>query len=1190
MYLKSLTLKGFKSFASSTTLEFEKGITCVVGPNGSGKSNVVDAMAWVMGEQGAKALRGASMQDVIFAGTATRPPLGRAEVSLTIDNTSGALPIDYTEVTITRTLFRNGTSEYAINGEQCRLLDIQELLSDTGMGRQMHVIVGQNQLGRILRSSAEDRRAMIEEAAGVLKYRRRKEKALRKLESTDANVQRLTDLTAEIRRQLKPLGRQAEAARRAAIIQADARDARLRLYADDLVSMQELLAREVADEAALRERRAEVESALAEMQAREAMLETQQREAAPLLQQASDVWFSLAGLRERTSGLSALAAERLRLLTDEVTDDQPVVRDPAELDAAARAARAQEHELGRQVEQERAALAQAVRLRADDESMLGEHDARVERAARAVADRREHLARLAGLVSAAESRVEARTVETDRLAGQHQAALDRATAAQAAFRELESTIADLDEGEVGLDAEHSRTVAALTNAQNALAAAEDDWRALDKRRGAAVARVEALKSALEQDGSLDLIEASQTLSAVLGPLADLVTVEAGAEAAVAAALGPLANAVAVSGRDAAAAAMRTVRGRAAGRASLLVLGVPAAPYPAAPAGARWVMDCVAGDAGARAALSHLLRGYVLVAGVDDAERVVAADPTLVAVTGDGDVLASAWASAGDTSASRLQMQAAYDAAAADLADLTAACERAQFEISAAQAARESAQEAADRTLARLHESDATMSAVAEQLGEHSSAIRNAQAEAQRIAQAMSDAAAARDEDAAAVVLLQEQLQQAQAEPEVRVPDEADRVALAEQVESARAAEVEARLAVRTTEERMRAAAAQADSFERAARESRSAIDRAVRRKEQRERGIVVARAVATGAQRLGAVIEATLARAEADRDRGQSESAARESELSDLRQRLRDLTAEHERLTDSVHRDDLARAEQRMRIEALQDKVLDEYGIEAETFIIEYGPQVLVPASQTSPADEEQASAGEPYPYVRHEQERRLAEAERGLALLGRVNPLALEEYAAMEERHKFLTDQLEDLRRGRADLMTIIAEVDERVREVFNDAFQATAAHFADLFPRMFPGGEGRMYLSDPEDLLSTGVEIEAKPAGKKPSTLTLLSGGESSMAAVAFLVAIFKARPSPFYVLDEVEAALDDVNLGRLIDVMRELKAMSQLIVITHQKRTMEVADALYGVSMRGDGLSVVIGQRLSDVHDDDREPAAV
>ncbi|MDX6275148.1 MAG: chromosome segregation protein, partial [Frankiales bacterium] len=344
MHLKSLTLRGFKSFASTTTLRFEPGITCVVGPNGSGKSNVVDAIAWVMGEQGAKSLRGGKMEDVIFAGAAGRAPLGRAEVVLTIDNTDGALPIDYAEVTISRIMFRNGGSEYAINGDPCRLLDVQELLSDSGIGREMHVIVGQGQLDAVLQAGPEERRGFIEEAAGVLKHRKRKEKALRKLDAMQANLTRIQDLTGELRRQLKPLGKQAEVARRAATVQADLRDARLRLAADDLVAMRATLEQEVADETAVRERRSIVERDLAELTAREEALEREVAADAPRLARAQELWYRLSSLRERFRGTASLAAERQRSLAAAQAEDEARVgaadgRDPEALEAEAAAAR-----------------------------------------------------------------------------------------------------------------------------------------------------------------------------------------------------------------------------------------------------------------------------------------------------------------------------------------------------------------------------------------------------------------------------------------------------------------------------------------------------------------------------------------------------------------------------------------------------------------------------------------------------------------------------------------------------------------------------------------------------------------------------------------------------------------------------------------------------------------------------------
>ncbi|MDP9183013.1 MAG: AAA family ATPase, partial [Actinomycetota bacterium] len=370
MHLKSLTLKGFKSFASPTTLRFEPGITCVVGPNGSGKSNVVDAIAWVLGEQGAKALRGGKMEDVIFAGTPGKAPLGRAEVTLTIDNTDGALPIDYSEVTVSRLMFRDGASDYAINGTKCRLVDIQELMSDSGIGRELHVVVGQGQLDAVLSARPEDRRAFIEEAAGVLKHKKRKEKALRKLEAMQANLTRLQDLTHELRRQLKPLGRQAEVARRASEVQADLRDARLRLLADDLVQLRTALEAEVRDETALRARRTEVEKDLAALQAREAELEQAAREQGPRLTRAQETWYRLSALEERLRGTATLASERHRHLTEELPEEARTGRDPEELEREAAQVREQEVELTEQRREDADRLEGAVTRRTDAEAAL----------------------------------------------------------------------------------------------------------------------------------------------------------------------------------------------------------------------------------------------------------------------------------------------------------------------------------------------------------------------------------------------------------------------------------------------------------------------------------------------------------------------------------------------------------------------------------------------------------------------------------------------------------------------------------------------------------------------------------------------------------------------------------------------------------------------------------------------------
>ncbi len=1189
MYLKSLTLRGFKSFASATTLQLEPGITCVVGPNGSGKSNVVDALAWVMGEQGAKSLRGGKMEDVIFAGTSGRPPLGRAEVALTIDNGDGALPIDYSEVTISRTMFRNGGSEYAINGSACRLLDVQELLSDSGIGREMHVIVGQGQLDSILHATPEDRRGFVEEAAGVLKHRKRKEKALRKLESTDANLTRLQDLLSEIRRQLKPLGRQAEVARKAAVVQADVRDARARLLADDLVTARTALEQELADETILLERQAEVEAAIAQGREQESALEARLRESLPALASAQETWFALSGLRERLRGTGALAAERVRNARD---GDEPVVpsgRDPEQLLAEAEEVRAQEREIDVEVERHRGGLDEALGARQRAEQQHVEEDRRVAGVLRAAADRREGLARLRGQVHALESRATAAEEELGRLADAREDAVARAERAQRQFTSLESNIAGLDAGEEGLDAEHEAAMSALADLDDRLAKMREETQTAERERAAAVARHEALESGLNRkDGAGALLAASDSVSGLLGSVAALLSVRSGYETAVAAALGSSADAVAAEHVDAALGAIEHLKAEDLGRAGI-VLGaadVDDQTWPGLPEGASYAIDVVECPSSLRPALSRLLFKVAVVADLSAAKALVAALPDVTAVTREGDLLGVHFAAGGSSSKpSLIEVQAAVDEAEERLTEATHACQRLGFDLSRLEEERTQAQRRADVALARLHESDATLAAVAEELGQLGALSRSAKAEAERVTAAIAAAEEARDRDLDGLADLEKRLAAAENASEEE-PDTSERERLADHARAARQTEVEARLALRTAEERARALSGRADNLLRAAQEERDARARALARRERLVREGKVAEAVSTGVARVLERLEVSIAAAAAERATAEESRRGDEESLIAARTSLRDLAREHDELVGTVHRDEMARTQQRMRIEQLEERSLEELGLNLESLVDDYGPHlpvpaVLTPEQQAEIDAEPEAGPPEPVPFVREEQQKRLRSAERALAMLGKVNPLALEEFSALEERHQFLGEQLEDLRRTRRDLLEIVREVDERVEQVFTEAWRDVSVAFEGVFERLFPGGEGRLVLTDPDDMLATGIEVEARPAGKKVKRLSLLSGGERSLVAVAFLVSLFKARPSPFYILDEVEAALDDTNLGRLLEIYEELRENSQLVVITHQKRTMEIGDALYGVSMRGDGVSAVISQRL-------REPA--
>ncbi len=1193
MHLKTLTLRGFKSFASATTLEFEPGITCVVGPNGSGKSNVVDALAWVMGEQGAKTLRGGQMADVIFAGTAGRAPLGRAEVSLTIDNTDGALPIDYTEVTISRTLFRSGGSEYAINGSPCRLLDIQDLLSDSGLGREMHVIVGQGQLDAVLRATPEDRRGFIEEAAGILKHRKRKDKALRKLDAMQANLTRVQDLTAEIRRQLGPLGKQAEVARQAQTIQLQVRDARSRLLADDIATLRQTLAQEQADESALLERRAAVEASLAAARSRLADLERESAEAMPALTAANDIFYRLSAIRERLRNLGTLAEERVRMLGSAIDVNPPT--DLVDLEEQLERARSAYAELEAEVGAAKTALESSETARLEAEMIAETSEKHLANLLRSVADRREGVARLAGEVAARRSRVEAVEAEIGRLQEALAAAEKRAHDATTEFQHLETSVAVVEEGEEDLDEAHEAAVSAWDEAKEAVTALREVLHIAQRERDTWAAKAEALELSLVRKDGVGALLASGP-RAVRGTVASLIDVAADAEDAIAAALGPLAEALAVDSVEDAVDAIRWLRDEDAGRARFVVADAAATvanPAVSLPAGAAWASDLVSGPEHLVATVRSLLSGVAVVDDLAAARALVSAHHEVVAVTRRGDLLGGRSASGGAGDApSVLHLQASYDDAVAKRDEAAHRYEKAVFELSAAEEEQARTQAVQESTLARLNESDARLAAVAEQLGHLGASARAAKADAERLTVQLDEAAVRIAADQEELSSLVERLTAAQAEPEqteadTRVAQEA-RDADAQAAVAARAKETEARLALRTAEERARALAARAESLERAVVADRDARERAQEAAQRRERQSLAAREVMAGVQATLPHVDAAVQGADDGRAEVELQRTERATQLAQVRAAVEESAAEYSRLTDETHRDELARAQQVVRLEQLEQRAIDDLGVDPAVLVEEYGPHQRVPLiGEARPGDDGNAaddavgdtSDGEPY--VREVQEKRLRTAERALGQLGRVNPLALEEFAALEERHKFLADQLADIKKSREDLLEIVREIDDRVEQIFAEAYADTAREFDRIFPRLFPGGEGRLVLTEPGNMLETGIEVEARPAGKKVKRLSLLSGGERSLTAVALLVAIFKARPSPFYVMDEVEAALDDVNLGRLLEIMKELRDDSQLIVITHQKRTMEIGDALYGVTMRGDGVTTVISQRL---HDDD------
>ncbi len=1026
-----MNLKGFKSFASSTTLNFEQGITCVVGPNGSGKSNVVDALSWVMGEQGAKSLRGGKMEDVIFAGTSGRAPLGRAEVSVTIDNTDGVLPIDFTEVTITRVLFRNGASEYLLNGETTRLLDIQELLSDSGIGREMHVIVGQGQLDAILLANPEERRAFIEEAAGVLKHRKRKEKAIRKLDSMQTNLARIQDLTVELRRQLKPLGKQAEVARKASIIQSDVRDAKLRLMADDMLRMRNEMELEVADENVLRQRKEQVESELNSARSREIELDAIAASENPQLIAAQENFYRLTAQREQIRAVQNLSSERARFLSEEAEEAKASGRDPVLLDQEAQQLRNEEKELANNVNKSQEQLDTDSNLLKAIEDKLALEESRVSAALRAIADQREGTARQEGHINGLRSRIDATSGEVNRLTEARNSVEQRLKNYRENFATIETQISSLAASEPGLDSLFEKLKVEMKNSEKDLKVLTEKLQSTEKLRAGSLGRLTAFKEIIE------LVKTSENTS--------------------------------------------------------------------------------------------------LISKVDD-------------LTSNCEV---------------------------EVNKVTVDCDRIRFELSSANDDFNKISSEYESVLSKLNESDAAMTGLAEQLAISGQNVKNSVDEFDRLNSALQAAIDQRnsDERDLAAALAQFESHQTPVEPDLTNLED-----LRSQVSGARSKEVESRLNLRTIEERKDALSQRAEALENQAAAERESASRSISRRENRAQAAITAQDIADTAYEALIQIESSIARAGSERERLETSRSSREGEILSLRTIGRELSIELEKLTSSVHKDEIARAEQRLRIEQLETKAVEELGIDVQALINEYGPSNDVPTFYEN--EQGEFVPGDLIPYRRDQQEKRLSQAEKSLILLGKINPLALEEYSSLEERLRYLAEQLEDLKKTKKDLLDIIKEVDDRVQQIFTEAYEDTAREFELVFARLFPGGDGKLILTNPSDILTSGVDVEARPPGKRVKRLSLLSGGERSLVAVALLIAIFKARPSPFYVMDEVEAALDDTNLGRLLGVFEELREKSQLIIITHQKRTMEIADALYGVTMRGDGVSEVISQRIREV----------
>ena len=1101
----SLTLRGFKSFASATTFEFTPGINAVVGPNGSGKSNVLDALAWVMGEQGAKSLRGGSMKDVIFAGSgeagsgdgAQRAPLGRAKVTLTFDNSDGTLSIPADRVQISRTMFRSGGSEYEINGSPARLADIQDLLSEAGLGQQMHVLVGQGQLDAVLHATAQQRRDMIEQAAGVVKYRRRQEKTSRKLESVASNVTRLSDLVAELDSQLQPLSEQAESAATARQLQARIRQLEAVLLTRQLGILQAEQTQALASEA---EGTRRAEALKEQLEAARAASAKHQQEQNRLNAEVTACQKAVSTLREsaaRVRTVQSIAAERVRTYRVELT----------EATAAARAGYERALEL---LEERREEAERAVESYASFEERYDAALKNVEKAASEVA-------------------------QTERASGE--AAQSRARA------------------QAQLDAARAAVVEATRAYAAAAERAATLREALGQSLGEEPAELDAESAEAVFDPETGELMDSSSEGASLPRVLDAVQIDPEYARAASAALTSLATAaLSVPVEGAEVSQLRGDQGDESSESAAKELSTElpetTLPEPCATElrelgirPATEMIEPLSEDAAAlagidehalarvTAALSERLAGVLFAPDAASAEHALhlLAENTLAGQR-------AIWRIFDPAGTEHTRYSLLYPAEGASPLELAAAYRAASQVVT--------------RTRAELDEAEQT--------------VQQAQAAAEAAVEAEREAA-----KAAGVASAEHARARAQAE---------SLEASAQNIQNERA----------RLNERLTAA-------EESVAQARVAYESARTREDSYLAGTgeqAPAATIERRAQRLGEVLAEQVSEREQQLHELSGALKNAQEGLTSTNDEVQDLQAAHAAALTLLARTQTEAARVQERVQALAERARLVTGLTLEQLEEEYSEQlpVDVPAGETSEnaASENAASentatetASETTEAPTESVRARLKATRAELEALGAINPLALEEYEALSERHAYLNQQIEDLKATRRDLNTVMDEVSSHIAEVFTAAMDDTNTHYRRIFETLFPGGEGHLELDDPSDPLNSGVEIHARPAGKKVKRLSLLSGGERSLASLALLIAIYMSRPSPFYALDEVEAALDDRNLSRLLQVIGELGERSQLIVVTHQKRTMQIAETLYGVSMRG-GVSTVLSQQMEELRE--------
>lgn len=1141
MKLKHLTLRGFKSFADRTRLDFSTGVNVVVGPNGSGKSNILDALAWVMGTQATKSLRTEKMEDVVFAGTATRPALSRAEVSLSFVNDDEIMPLNLSEITITRRLFRDGTSEYELNGAPCRLMDIQELLSDGGIGRHQHVLVSQGEVGDVLSASPEDHRAVIEEAAGITKHRSRRDRAMRRLERTDHDVERLNDILTEKRRALRPLKRQANAAERHDAVRDEARALRLWLGGEELRKIEKRRGAATAERDEAAQQRADTDQKL------ELLRDTLRNHRAS----AGSVGEALerdtaAAARLETSG------ERLRRISIVARERSQSIS--ARLEGA--------DERRDDLELERGQLTQDISTSSQDESTASEEAERRETALAALEDEERSLAEQIQLPVesvVANLRGDLRALETAdrRDRSEEQQTADRLRIVDGRIADETAEIERLGDSIKTSDAQVTSLHDHYTDKQGVRVRAEAVWQEADESKSerrleaaGADARVEAFEAALDGLADVETRRIAAEAEGVLGAIAPRLDAPVEVAAALDIALGPWSSAFVASDVSSLKAAVDAVKGHGTGGVSFVVASASAA-QSAADVAEKYGVDALLdmlGPKADRALAAALIGDVVLVQGWKTGWQIVREAPDVRAVTPEGDIITRLGMTVaqpdGVGPAAVEAARVALEIAERDLAraESRAIADRRTFDVAA---------DAERSELEKLEAQEALLAGFTEALGLVDRAMAASQDERHRLTQrmvALSDASADRGE---------------------RIEQLRDRVAEFEGEEAARQSAWDALNA------RRQEVATRRDDARRAREQVAGDLAAIVERRRMMER-----RLEAVSADLAQLVLlpgsESDVQQLRGIRARAEQAIVVVSAHVEALRERQREMRENIGRankgLTDAENEREILEKATR----TLGDRLS---GLEVEIAELAVRHEAACEGlRRDSDASPDQArAAGPPELAADVDPKSRLASLEADLRRMGLINPLAAQEYAEIVEQADDLESQLGDLNESRGEIGKVIAALDDKMVSLFIEAFDEISEFYSENFALLFPGGTGTLSLTDPDNILTTGIEVEAQPAGKKVGRLSLLSGGERSLAALAFLFAVFRSRPSPFYVLDEVEAALDDANLRRFLRLVDTLRPSVQLVLITHQQQTMEAADVLYGVTMEPGESSKVISKRI-------------